>query len=136
MSQFPSDPTRREFAKAAVAAAVAPVLTSLAACAPGQPEPSSSPSPAPSPTPTAGGAPVAPSAPPQRRNEQQRDPQAQELTEALKARYRDRLTDEQWETVREGIEGNLRAAKQMRDFPLPITTEPAFVFRAYRGGER
>ena len=46
------------------------------------------------------------------------------------------LSEAEWEEVRQGIEGNLRAAKALHDFPLPIQTEPAFVFRAYRGGER
>jgi len=134
MSESPQNPTRRDFAKSAVAAAVTPVLASLAACAPGQPEPA--PSPAPEPAATTGAAPTAPSAPPQRQNEQERDPVAEELMEALRVKYRDRLTAEQWEEVRKGIEGNLRAAKSLRDFDLPIKTEPPFAFRAYRGGER
>ncbi len=130
MSDHPENPTRREFAKIAAAAAVAPVLTSLAACAPGQPEPASSPSPAPAAPATAAAPPAA-----QGQSQQQRDPQAQALTDALKAKYRDRLTDAQWEEVRGAVEGNLRGARQMREFPLPIATEPAFVFRAYRGGD-
>jgi hypothetical protein len=56
------------------------------------------------------------------------------LTEALKAKYGDRLTDAQWDEVRKGVEGNLRTARALRAFELPIQAEPAFVFRAYRGG--
>jgi hypothetical protein len=127
--------TRREFAKAAVAAVAVPVLAPLAGCAPAV-------SPAPAPAPAAA-APVAPpaapaapsSAPAQpQANQQAPDPVAVHLTEGLKAKYGDRLTDAQWEEVRRGVEGNLRAARQLRAFELPIQTEPAFVFRAYRGG--
>ncbi|HEX8695809.1 MAG TPA: hypothetical protein VF746_25560 [Longimicrobium sp.] len=135
MTETPQNPTRRDFAKAAVAAAVAPVLGPLAACASGGPEPAPSPAPAPAAA-APGGTPTAPSAPPQRQNEQERDPVAEELMEALRAKYRDRLTAEQWEEVRRGIEGNLRAARTLREFELPISTEPPFAFRAYRGGGR
>jgi hypothetical protein len=61
---------------------------------------------------------------------------AEELMEVLRLKYRDRLTGEQWEEVRKGIEGNLRVAKTLHDFRLPISTEPSTVFRAYRGGGR
>ena len=128
--------SRREFTKAALAAVAVPVLAPLAAC-------SSAPAPAPSPAPAEAAAavaapasPVAPSAPPQRQGEQERDPVALHLTEGLKAKYRDRLTDAQWDEVRRGIEGNLRAARALRSFELPIQAEPAFVFRAYRGTGR
>jgi hypothetical protein len=136
MAQEPSSPpartSRREFVKRGVAAAAVPVLAPLAACASTpRPEPAASPSP-----PPAAAQPVASSATPAHANEQQRDPVSVHLTEALKARYRDRLTDEQWEEVRKGVEGNLRAAKALHDFALPVQTEPAFVFRAYRAGER
>ena len=85
---------------------------------------------------TAPGAPVAPSAPPQRQGQQPPDPVAVHLTESLKEKYKDRLTEEQWDDVRGQIQGNLRSARALRQFELPITTEPAFVFRAYRGGAR
>jgi hypothetical protein len=129
--------TRREFARTALAAAAVPVLAPLAACAP---KPAASPAPAPAPeaaAPVAAPAsPVAPSAPPQRQGQQAPDPVAVHLTEGLKAKYGDRLTEAQWEEVRKQVEGNLRAARQLRNFELPIQTEPAFVFRAYRGGAR
>jgi 3-oxoacyl-ACP reductase-like protein len=130
MLSDPQNLTRRGFTMAAATAA----LTPLAACAGSRPEPA----PAPSGTPaaTTGAAPVAPSAPPQRQNEQQRDPMAEELMEVLRVKYRDRLTSEQWEEVRKGIEGNLNGARALRRFPLPIATEPSSVFRAYRGGSR
>ncbi|HEU4558677.1 MAG TPA: hypothetical protein VFS20_12545 [Longimicrobium sp.] len=135
-SSSPDATSRREFVKRGVAVAAVPVLAPLAACGstprPGQPEPE----PAPAVAPTASAQPVAPSAPPQRQNQQERDPFAEQLTDALRARYRDRLSDEQWDEVRRGIEGNLRAAKALHDHPLPMQAEPAFVFRAWRGGER
>jgi hypothetical protein len=130
--------TRREFAKAAAIAVAAPVLAPLAACAPAAriaPAPAAAPAAAPV---TAPAAPVAPSAPSAQVGGQQRapDPQSIHLAEALKAKYGDRLTDEQWEEVRKGIEGNLRTARALRSFEIPIQTEPAFTFRAYRGGDR
>jgi hypothetical protein len=133
----PSDATsRREFVKRGVAVAAVPVLAPLAACGAAAPPPQPQPASAPPAAPAANAQPVAPSAPPQRQNQQERDPVAEQLTDALKARYRDRLTNEQWDEVRRGIEGNLRAAKALHDHPLPIQAEPAFVFRAYRAGER
>jgi hypothetical protein len=128
--------TRREFAKTALAAVAVPVLAPLAGC-------SSTPAPAPSPAPAeavmpvaAPASPVAPPATPPRQNEQERDPVALHLTEGLRAKYRDRLTDAQWDEVRRSVEGNLRAARALRSFEIPIQTEPAFVFRAYRGTGR
>ena len=133
-SALNSSTSRREFTKAALAAVAVPVLAPLAGCA-------SAPAPAPAPAETAApvaapASPVAPSAPPQRQNEQERDPVALHLTEGLKAKYRDRLTEAQWDEVRKQVEGNLRAARALRSFELPIQAEPAFVFRAYRGGAR
>jgi hypothetical protein len=128
--------SRREFARAALAAVAVPVLAPLAGCA-STPAPAPVTTPAEASTPVAAPAsPVAPSATPQRQNEQERDPVALHLTEGLKAKYGDRLTEAQWDEVRRGIEGNLRAARQLRGFELPIQTEPAFVFRAYRGDGR
>jgi len=136
----PSNPStsRREFTKAALAAVAVPVLAPLAACSSTPiPTPAPAPAPAEATTPVAAPAsPVAPSAPPQRQNEQERDPVALHLTEGLKAKYRDRLTEAQWDEVRKQVEGNLRAARALRSFELPIQAEPAFVFRAYRGGAR
>jgi hypothetical protein len=124
--------SRREFTRAALAAVAVPVLAPLAGCAPAP-----APAPAEAPTPVAAPAsPVAPSATPQRQNAQERDPVALHLTEGLKAKYGDRLTAAQWDEVRRSVEGNLRAARQLRNFELPIQAEPAFVFRAYRGTGR
>jgi len=132
MSSDPQNLSRRGFAKAAATVALVPVIAPMAACAGGRPEPTTIPAPAT----TVGATPTAPSAPPQRQNEQRRDPMAEELMEVLRVKYRDRLSGEQWEEVRKGIEGNLRVAKTLHDFRLPISTEPSTVFRAYRGGGR
>jgi hypothetical protein len=134
-SALNSSTSRREFTKAALAAVAVPVLAPLAGCA--STPPPAAPAPAEAAAPVAAPAsPVAPSAPPQRQNEQERDPVALHLTEGLKAKYRDRLTEAQWDEVRKQVEGNLRAARALRNFELPIQAEPAFVFRAYRGGAR
>jgi hypothetical protein len=135
-SSSPSPTSRREFAKTALAAVAVPVLAPLAGCSPAPP-----PAPAPvaadrAPPVTAAATPVAPSAPPQGQPAQERDPLALHLAEGLKAKYKDRLTDAQWEEVRRGIESNLRAARALRAFELPMQVEPAFVFRAYRGTGR
>ncbi|HLL84988.1 MAG TPA: hypothetical protein VK420_20125 [Longimicrobium sp.] len=136
MSSDPQNLSRRGFAKAAASVALVPVIAPIAACAGGPPEPTRAPAPAAGPAATAGASPTAPSAPPQKQNEQQRDPMAEELMEVLRAKYRDRLSGEQWEEVRKGIEGNLRVARTLHDFRLPISTEPSTVFRAHRGGGR
>lgn len=128
--------SRREFAKTALAAVAVPMLAPLAGCA-STPAPAPSPAPAEAAAPVAAPAsPVAPPAAPQRQNAQERDPVALHLTEGLKAKYGDRLTDAQWDEVRRSVEGNLRAARALRSFEIPIQTEPAFVFRAYRGTGR
>lgn len=134
MSSDPQNLSRRGFARAAATAALVPVVAPLAACAGSRPEPVAAPDA--TPAATTGAAPVAPSAPPQRQAGQERDPMAEELMEVLRVQYRDRLTSEQWEEVRKGIEGNLNGAKALRRFRLPIATEPSTVFRAYRGDSR
>lgn len=125
MEQEPSSPrantSRRDFVRYGVAAAAAPVLAPLAAHA----TPHAS-------APSATSADLAGSG----ATPGQDDAMAAHLTEALKARYGTRLTDEQWAAVRAEIEATHRAAGALHDFPLPIQTEPAFVFRAFRGGER
>jgi hypothetical protein len=125
--------TRREFAKTAALAAAVPLLAGLGGCA------TAPPAPPPAPTPEA--APAAPPAPatataPPAAAARAPNPVAVALTQALREKYGSRLTEEQWDQVREGIEGNLQSARALHDFALPISTEPAFAFRPYRGGER
>jgi hypothetical protein len=55
-----------------------------------------------------------------------------QLLALLQARFPDRLNDEQWKQVRGKIEGQLRAAEELRKFGLKNADEPATVFAAYR----
>lgn len=116
-------PTRREFAK--TVAAAMPIAAALAACGPSV-APVAAPTtvavPAPTPPPPAADA-----------RDGEIDPVANALWEAVKARYATRMSAEELESVRRGIEGNLRAARSLREFALPIDAEPGFVFAAYRG---
>ena len=120
MEQGPSSPrgrtTRRDFVRYGVAVAAAPVLAPLAAAQASAP---------PAATVYPAGAAAAPS---------QTDAMAAHLVEGLRARYGARATEAQWAEVRREIEATHRAARALRDVPLPIQTEPAFVFRAFREG--
>jgi hypothetical protein len=118
-----SHPTRREFART-VAAAV-PMAALLGACGPSA-VPAGSPSTVAAPAPP-------PPPPPADARDGEIDPVANALWEAVKARYATRMTAEELESVRRGIESNLRAARTLREFALPISAEPGFVFAAYRG---
>ena len=116
-------PTRREFAK--TVAAAMPIAAALAACGP-------SVAPVAAPTTVAAPAPTPP-VPAADARDGEIDPVANALWEAVKARYATRMSAEELESVRRGIEGNLRAARSLREFALPIDAEPGFVFAAYRG---
>lgn len=126
MANEPNELTRRDFAKAAVAAAVAPAL---AACATAAPETSPAPG-VPAPGLAAPGA--TPAAAPGR---QEPTPLARALAEAIRVQYGDRMTDEEMAKVQRGISGVLSTAERLRRFPLPISTEPTFAYRV-PGGER
>ena len=119
MSDATPDLTRREFAKAAVAAVAVPVLAPLAACTA---SPEAAPAPAPAAPPTT---PPAAQQPP--------DPVAQALGEAIRAQYGSRMTAQEMESVQRSIAGTLRTAQRLREFPLPIATEPSFVYRVPGG---
>jgi hypothetical protein len=120
----PQHPTRREFAKT-VAAAI-PLAAALGACGPSA-APSTVPGTVATPSPT-----TTPP-PPADARDGEIDPVANALWDAVKARYASRMTAAELESVRAAIEGNLRAARSLREFALPITAEPGFVFSAYRG---
>ncbi len=55
---------------------------------------------------------------------------ADQLLAALKARFPDRLTDEQWKQVRGKIESQLAASKSLGEFKLQNSDEPATTFAA------
>ena len=114
-----NDVTRRDFARTAVAAAVVPVLAPLASCAPVSRE---TPPPAPSPDPSAAPVPD--------------DPMLDALTDVLRRQYGERMTDDEMQTVRRGVRSILRTAQRLRDHPLPIEAEPAFVYRVPGKGPR
>ena len=126
MANESNDLTRREFAKAAVAAAVAPAL---AACATVAPETA----PAPAADPTLAPAPAA--APAAGASAQEPAPLARALAEAVRVQYGDRMTEAEMAKVQRTISGVLSTAERVRRFPLPIATEPTFVYRV-PGGER
>ncbi len=99
----PSHPTRREFAKVAVAVATAPLLTgSLSAPA------------------------AASLAAPH-----MAELLADALTDYIRARYGSRLSPEDLTRVRSAIQGNLQAAEQLRRFPLPVSAEPMWPAGTY-----
>ena len=126
MANENNDLTRRDFAKAAVAAAVAPAL---AACAGATPETTPAPTPGvPAPAPTTAAA--TPAAAPGR---QEPTPLAHALMEAVRVQYGDWMTEEEMAKVQRGISGMLSTAERLRRFPLPIATEPSFVYRVPGG---
>ena len=126
MANESNDLTRRDFAKAAVAAAVAPAL---AACATTAPETAPAPAADPTPAPAPAAAPAAGAA------AQEPTPLARALAEALRVQYGDRMTEAEMAKVQRTISGVLSTAERVRRFPLPISTEPTFVYRV-PGGER
>ena len=111
------DVSRRDFTRAAVAAAVVPVLGPVA-CAP-------APAPAPPPAPDA--------APP---TSAENDPVVEGLMDVIRGQYGERLTAEEAAKVERGVRGMLRTAQRLREFPLPISAEPAFVYRVPGGPPR
>jgi hypothetical protein len=126
MSHESTELTRRDFARAAVAAVAVPVLAPLAACAPS----------APASTPTPGvAAPAAPdsTAAGTAAQSQEPTPLARALGEAVRVQYGDRLDAEQFAKVQRGISGVQDVADRLRKFPLPIATEPSFVYRVPGG---
>ena len=124
MSEQPNEVSRRAFAKAAVAAAVVPVLAPLAACA--GPPPESAPAPAASPAAQPDSAAATP-------RPQEPTPLARALAEAVRVQYGDRMTDAEMAKVQRSISGVLQTAERLRRFDLPIATEPSFVYRVPGG---
>lgn len=125
MANESNELTRRDFAKAAVAAAVAPAL---AACAVATPE--TGPAPAAATTAPAAPAAAAATAAPGR---QEPTALARALMDAVRAQYGERMTEEELAKVQRGVSGVLATAERLRRFPLPIATEPSFVYRVPGG---
>ena len=69
-------------------------------------------------------------------SEESRDiPRAEMLFEIVKAKYGDRLTDEQLEEVRSGVEGAEGLAAELRRVRLTNAVEPSANFQPYRGAD-
>jgi hypothetical protein len=130
MSHESNDLSRRAFAKAAVAAVAVPVLAPLAACAGSAPESSPAPAPSAGPSTPPAAQPDSAAATPQR---QEPTPLARALAEAVRVQYGDRMTDAEMAKVQRSISGILQTAERLRRFPLPIATEPTFVYRVPGG---
>jgi hypothetical protein len=129
MSHESNDVSRRDFAKAAVAAVAVPMLAPLAACA--GTSPGSAPAPggsAPSASPAA--QPDSAAATPQ---PQEPSPLARALAEAVRVQYGDRVTEAEMARVQRSISGVLQTAERLRRFDLPIAAEPSFVYRVPGG---
>lgn len=58
--------------------------------------------------------------------------EAEHLFEMVKDRYGDRLSAEELEEVRKGVEGIAKAAKALRGVKLENSDEPFSIFKPYR----
>jgi hypothetical protein len=129
MSHESNEVTRREFAKAAMAAVAVPVLAPLAACAGSAPETA--------PSPAGSAAAASPAAQPDSAastpRPQEPTPLARALAEAVRVQYGDRMTDAEMAKVQRSISGVLQTAERLRRFELPIAAEPSFVYRVPGG---
>ena len=114
MSQAPSprEQDRRGFLKM-----LATAVTALPAVARAQ-------APAPPAQPAPAAAPAAPAPPDHSTSE------ARLLTEVLRARYPDRFTEAQWESIASDFDGDLSGSKRLRAMKLANGDEPDVTFRA------
>lgn len=112
----PRSDSRRRFTKTLAAA----VVTGAAVSAVAQ-------------TPPAAKEPTAPSNPqptPQQQLPPKPSPVAVAYAEVAHARFGERLSAEQFESVKRDLEGNVRAADALRAYKLQNSDEPDFVFGA------
>ena len=63
------------------------------------------------------------------------DKESEHIFSIIKERYCDRLTEEQLNEVRVGVNRLLEAAKALREIRLENWDEPFSVFKPYRGEE-
>ncbi len=61
--------------------------------------------------------------------------EAEFLFQMVKERYGDRLSAEELEEVRKGVEGIAEAAEALRSVKLGNDTEPFSIFKPYHKGE-
>ncbi|HST57576.1 MAG TPA: hypothetical protein VLK84_02740 [Longimicrobium sp.] len=133
MSHESTEVSRREFAKAAVAAVAVPMLAPLAACAGSQPESAPAPSGS-APSASSGASPAAqPDSAAATPQPQEPTPLARALAEAVRVQYGDRMNEAEMAKVQRSISGILQTAERLRRFDLPIATEPSFVYRVPGG---
>lgn len=112
------DQARREFLKRVAAAGIATALpASVLAQVPPAPRDTTAASPG-APAPAAPAAPATPSE------------EAKALAAVLRARYGDRLSAQEWDSVLEDIDGRLAAGKKLRAPALANGDEPDATFRA------
>lgn len=107
--------SRRRFAKAVATTLVAAPLASRIARAQ---KPTGSKEPAAPPNPQSGAQP------------QKLSPTAQAYAEVVRARFGERLTEEQFEQVKKDLEANVQSAERLRAVKLKNEDEPDFVFSA------
>ncbi|HYY99008.1 MAG TPA: twin-arginine translocation signal domain-containing protein [Pyrinomonadaceae bacterium] len=113
----PRKGSRRQFTKTLAAAVVAGAAVNVnAQTPPANKEPKAPPDP--QPTPAQQQPPAKPS------------PVAAAYAEVARARFGERLSEEQFESVRRDLEGNVRAADALRAYTLQNSDEPDFVFGA------
>ena len=68
-------------------------------------------------------------------DESKTNSRAEKLFEIVKAKYGDRLTDEQLEEVRSGVDGAEVLAAELRKVRLTNDVEPFSTFHPYRGAD-
>src|SRR3954467_9418017 len=114
----PRSDSRRRFTKTLAAAVIAaPAARAVAAqTPPASKEPKAPPNP--QPTPAGQQQPPKPS------------PVAVAYAEVARARFGERLSAEQFESVKRDLEGNVRASDALRAYKLQNSDEPDFVFGA------
>jgi hypothetical protein len=110
--------SRRRFTKTLAAAFVAaPALAVHAQTPPAAAEPKAPPQPQPTPAQPPQGPPTP-------------SPLALAYAEVARLRFGERLSAEQFESVKRDLEGNVRTAERLRSFKLRNSDEPDFSFEA------
>jgi hypothetical protein len=112
----PRSDSRRRFTKTLAAAVVTgAAVSAVAQTPPAAKEPTAPPNPQPT---------------PQQQQPPKPSPVALAYAEVARARFGERLSAEQFESVKRDLEGNVRAADALRTYKLQNSDEPDFVFGA------